>query len=171
MTGVPAVLVTKKSATHGRPWEYGPEYMCAINRTHSNLVKFGEHDHEYEAVLVRLKALSGRAIQRGKLPKNFLSDASMVNMETGQMTAKQEHVNISKNVHWKVPYSVNPHFVGRQSLLKRVELTLVQPPDENTSEQMQRRLVISGMGGQGKSEICLKIANLVRQEYVLFAIL
>jgi nucleoside-triphosphatase THEP1 len=28
----------------------------------------------------------------------------------------------------------------------------------------QKRLVITGMGGQGKSEICIKVANLMRDE-------
>jgi len=64
MTGPPAVLVTKSSATHCRPGEDGPEHMCAINRTHSELVKFSDQDHEYDKVLLRLKGLARRAVQR-----------------------------------------------------------------------------------------------------------
>jgi nucleoside-triphosphatase THEP1 len=37
--------------------------------------------------------------------------------------------------------------------------------DTNSTKQ-QRRFVITGMGGQGKSEICLKVADLVRERYV-----
>lgn len=63
MNGPNAVLVTKSSATHGRHWEIGPEYICAINRPHSEMVKFAPHDHEYEKVVQRLRKLAQRAIE------------------------------------------------------------------------------------------------------------
>ncbi|RYC84216.1 hypothetical protein BFJ63_vAg12902 [Fusarium oxysporum f. sp. narcissi] len=44
MTGPTAVLVTKSSATYCRWWENGPEHICAIHRTHSDMVKFGPED-------------------------------------------------------------------------------------------------------------------------------
>ncbi|PTB52198.1 hypothetical protein M431DRAFT_522241 [Trichoderma harzianum CBS 226.95] len=62
MSGEPAVVVSKASATHCRPWEDRPEYICAINRTHSEMVKFSEEDFEYEKVLGRIKSLTQRAI-------------------------------------------------------------------------------------------------------------
>jgi len=64
MTGPEAVLVTQSSATHGRHWEMGPEHMCAINRTHSEIVKFGAHDPEYDKVLVQIRGLVRRAVDR-----------------------------------------------------------------------------------------------------------
>ncbi|EHK42206.1 hypothetical protein TRIATDRAFT_14480, partial [Trichoderma atroviride IMI 206040] len=57
MTGPVAVLVSKSSATHCRPWENGQQYICAINRTHSEMVKFSSEDSEYEKVLGRLQSL------------------------------------------------------------------------------------------------------------------
>jgi len=65
MNGTPAFLVTKSSATHCRHWEDGPEHLCPIARTHSEMVKFGTHDNEYEKVLQRLIGLARRAIRRG----------------------------------------------------------------------------------------------------------
>ncbi|ETR97188.1 hypothetical protein M419DRAFT_92340 [Trichoderma reesei RUT C-30] len=62
MTGPPTILVTKSSATHCRPWEDGTEHMCAIARTHSEMVKFGPHDPEYKNVKERIKGLSRRAV-------------------------------------------------------------------------------------------------------------
>ncbi|KAK0720516.1 hypothetical protein B0H67DRAFT_552679 [Lasiosphaeris hirsuta] len=61
MTGPPATLVTKSSATHCRPWENGPEYVCAVARTHSDMVKFRPQDHEYDKVRERLRGLARRA--------------------------------------------------------------------------------------------------------------
>lgn len=61
MTGPAAVLVTKSSATHCRPWEDEAEHICAINRMHFDMVKFGPHDLDYNNVREKLKGLSRRA--------------------------------------------------------------------------------------------------------------
>ncbi|UKZ56936.1 hypothetical protein TrVGV298_010783 [Trichoderma virens] len=62
MSGKPAALVSKASATHCRPWEDGPEHICAINRTHSEMVKFSVEDPEYDKVLGRIRSLAQHAI-------------------------------------------------------------------------------------------------------------
>lgn len=62
MSGPLTVLVTKSSATHGRPWEDGPEYICAVDRTHSEMVKFKSEDEEYEKALLRVQGLVRRAL-------------------------------------------------------------------------------------------------------------
>ncbi|KAH0491908.1 hypothetical protein TgHK011_003310 [Trichoderma gracile] len=68
MTGEPAVLVSKASATHCRPWENGPEHTCAIHRTHSEMVKFADQDPEYDKVLGRIASLATRAIYMRRGP-------------------------------------------------------------------------------------------------------
>jgi hypothetical protein len=61
--GPQELLVNKASATHCRPWECGPDYICPIDRTHYNMVKFGRHDHEYDhKVLPRIQAVVRRAL-------------------------------------------------------------------------------------------------------------
>jgi Heterokaryon incompatibility protein (HET) len=63
------------------------------------------------------------------------------------------------NVHWKVPHATNRLFTGRTEVLERVKNVMRRDvPD-------QKRFIITGLGGLGKSEICLKIANEMRQEY------
>lgn len=53
MTGPSAVLVTKESATHGRPFE---DDIVPIDKTHSEIVKFeGPQDTVYYLVLHHLK--------------------------------------------------------------------------------------------------------------------
>ncbi|PTB68134.1 hypothetical protein BBK36DRAFT_1114998 [Trichoderma citrinoviride] len=63
MTGPTTILVTKSSATHCRPWEDGTEHICAIARAHSEMVKFGPHDHEYKNVRERIRSLCRRAVR------------------------------------------------------------------------------------------------------------
>jgi tetratricopeptide (TPR) repeat protein len=63
-----------------------------------------------------------------------------------------------------VTRSVNHLFTGREGILSKIE-EILQRSFEETDVFFQRRFVITGMGGQGKSEICLKIANTMRQRY------
>ena len=62
MGGPPAVLVTKASATHCRPWEDNPGHICALNRTHSDIVKFAPQSEEYDKVLARIRRIVQRAL-------------------------------------------------------------------------------------------------------------
>jgi hypothetical protein len=66
------------------------------------------------------------------------------------------------NVHWTVTRSTNNLFVGRDAILTTTEKSIRHSlQDVNTTRQ--QRFVITGMGGQGKSEICLQLADRVRQ--------
>lgn len=62
MTGKPTVLVDSASATHSRPWEFEDRYVLAINRSHSDLVKFTKQDVDYEVVLHHLRRFSSVAV-------------------------------------------------------------------------------------------------------------
>ncbi|XXH04158.1 Peptide chain release factor 1, mitochondrial [Hypoxylon texense] len=68
MEGPRTVLVSPQSATHCRPWESGLEYRCPINRTHSEMVKFGPQDEEYEKAVERIKGIVRRAPSSVKSP-------------------------------------------------------------------------------------------------------
>lgn len=66
------------------------------------------------------------------------------------------------NVHWTVTRPLNNLFTGREDILGKIEDALRHNLAE-TEAPFQRSFIITGMGGQGKSEICLKIANTMRQ--------
>lgn len=61
MQGTPKILVTRESATNCLPPEDGSEHVCAIARSHSDMVKFRKNDPEYDKVCNRLSALAQRA--------------------------------------------------------------------------------------------------------------
>jgi Heterokaryon incompatibility protein (HET) len=66
------------------------------------------------------------------------------------------------HVHWMVTRPVNPLLTGREDLLQ--ELTgIVSDTVKKPLNKAQCRIIITGMGGQGKSEICLQLALRVRQ--------
>lgn len=63
MKGDAAVLVSSSSATHGRPWETDAQYSQAVNRNHSDLVKYSMKDQDYIIVLEHLRE-SSRSAER-----------------------------------------------------------------------------------------------------------
>lgn len=54
MSGEPAVLVDRHSAKSGRSWEDQRSHLYPINCTHSDMVKFCEHDDDLGVILERL---------------------------------------------------------------------------------------------------------------------
>jgi primosomal protein N' len=65
---------------------------------------------------------------------------------------------VVENKHWLVNRSTNPHFTGRRGVIERIVKRLTS--EDAANEQL--RFVLTGMGGQGKSEVCLQVANEVR---------
>lgn len=61
MKGPDAILVGQASATHGRSWENKAHHIQAINRDHSQLVKFRANDDIYRRILGTLKEFSKQA--------------------------------------------------------------------------------------------------------------
>jgi hypothetical protein len=69
MDGPLTVLVDIYSATQGRSWENTDRFIEAINKDHSNLVKFHRNDEAYERVLGHLKRFAQQATV--VIPKRF----------------------------------------------------------------------------------------------------
>ena len=66
-------------------------------------------------------------------------------------------------VHWIVPRAPNPLFTGRLNLLRELEAA-VQAAVHASQDRELCRIVISGMGGQGKSELCLQLVRGLRSK-------
>jgi len=90
MSGASTFLVTKTSATSCcRHWETGPEHICAIGRNHSDMVKFGAHDPEYEKVHPRLRGLVQRATARGLCDDKVLVQPDLSTAPNAQMNLSE----------------------------------------------------------------------------------
>lgn len=63
-----------------------------------------------------------------------------------------------------VPRSVHSLFTGREEVLEKIYGLL--DSSQSAAQTRQRRMIITGLGGQGKSEICLKVAEQMQNEYV-----
>ena len=57
---------------------------------------------------------------------------------------------------------MNSLFTGRSELVDHIQCAR---RDDDSDTTTQKRLVITGIGGIGKSGVCLKVADLMREEY------
>jgi hypothetical protein len=70
-----------------------------------------------------------------------------------------------RNIHFSMPQSVRSFFTGREDLLKSLSHSFLQRPGP-LCEQTQRRFVIHGIAGSGKTQFCCKFADMNRYKYV-----
>ena len=62
--------------------------------------------------------------------------------------------------HWMVPRSASRLYTGREELGERIAQAFSF--DASSNPKRQRTFVIIGRGGTGKSEVCLKFAEVHR---------
>jgi len=62
-----------------------------------------------------------------------------------------------ENEHFIVNLAVNPHFTGRYDIRKDLKENLIT--DRHMRPHAQERYVLYGLGGSGKTQVCLKFAQ------------
>lgn len=72
---------------------------------------------------------------------------------------------VSPNEHFSVPQEVEKNYTGRTTLFDEVKHAFNDPLPPNEIG-LQRRIVIYGLGGSGKTQFCCKYASLCRQRQV-----
>lgn len=70
------------------------------------------------------------------------------------------------NVYWNINRIANPLFTGRGEVIAKITDAVYKASQDDDPTMEQCRIVLTGMGGQGKSEVCLKVAAKVRSSYV-----
>ena len=68
-----------------------------------------------------------------------------------------------RNKHFEVPRNASPVFTGREEICEELQ-TRCLPPSEHNTHRQQKRYVIYGLGGSGKTQVCLKFAEDDREE-------
>lgn len=62
--------------------------------------------------------------------------------------------------HHMIPHSANPHFTGRTDIRQQMSDCLIF----SMQEESQQRFLLYGIGGSGKTQICLKFAQEYRKK-------
>ncbi len=73
-------------------------------------------------------------------------------------------ISVSYNKHFEVPRLLSPVFTGRDEDLQCLTTSLA--PGPSSPRKHQRRYVLFGLGGSGKTQICLKYVQEQRERYV-----
>ncbi|KAK1244211.1 hypothetical protein MKX08_002349 [Trichoderma sp. CBMAI-0020] len=146
MTGAPAILVSKSSATHCRPWENGQQHICAMDRTHSEMVKFSSEDSEYEKVLGRLQSLvrEARKVQEAR-------EALKAQKRISQPTLSEQQQRCLKSLAF-VEMQIRSQDI-ESAASGTCEWLLQHEAFEKWLELNQELLWIKGKSGSGKSTL------------------
>ncbi|KAL1633172.1 hypothetical protein SLS56_003035 [Neofusicoccum ribis] len=134
-----AQTVSENSAT------FPGKRMMYLNKNHPGLNKFsGIDDPAFKSVLVELQHM----VQEG---------LSVVEERFVESIKPSLH---KPSFFWNIPRSSSGLFTGRKDVLQKVKQAL----RTNKSTQ-QKRYVITGMGGIGKSEICLRLIEEMQPDF------
>jgi len=72
----------------------------------------------------------------------------------------------SYNEYYCIPYNLTPIFTGRGDVIQKLHDRCL-PPKREDSLTEQKRFVLYGLGGSGKTQICLKFAQEYRERYAI----
>ncbi|GCE29803.1 hypothetical protein KDA_52870 [Dictyobacter alpinus] len=67
-------------------------------------------------------------------------------------------------VYWHVPYMRNPHFVGRDELLHKIEQGFTAPTSIKTPRSPVQIQMLTGLSGMGKTQIAVEYAYRVQEQ-------
>ena len=73
-----------------------------------------------------------------------------------------KHSTKRRNKHFRVPYNASNFFTGRGDVTRRLEQSMLSSSGSALPE-MQRRFILYGLGGSGKTQFCLKFVQDHRQ--------
>ncbi|KAI9767992.1 MAG: hypothetical protein M1840_005304 [Geoglossum simile] len=68
------------------------------------------------------------------------------------------------NKHYTIPHNVSPIFTGRDNICQQLHESCL-PLGATGTPKIQRRFVLYGPGGSGKTQICLKFAQDYREKF------
>lgn len=70
-----------------------------------------------------------------------------------------------RNTYYEVPHLLSSVFTGRIDICEQLEAACL-PSKKTNALKIQKRFVLYGLGGSGKTQICLKFAQDHRERYV-----
>ncbi|KAF3397270.1 Nephrocystin-3 [Talaromyces pinophilus] len=143
-----------------------------IDATHSQMCKFP--DEQFPAYKVILAALRRHLKEaEHKIPTRLAAarqdlrnrrqaeaheilgpNASFKDVQSATQQSKKR----AYNKHFTVRMRVSDIFTGREELARELQARIL-PPDDPQTPSKQKRYVLHGLGGSGKTQFCLKFAN------------
>jgi signal recognition particle GTPase len=85
-------------------------------------------------------------------------------LEKANEAAKALPKAVKKNKHFSIPKAVESHYLGREEELKALEKAFWS--QDQVQSHQQKRYVVYGVGGSGKTQFCGKYAQEFRDRHV-----
>ncbi len=147
--------------------------------THSQMCKFASRESaEFQTILAALLRYAGGAQEtigpRWSSARRFLATqrsieaAELIGFDTHNDNApflcespKLRQDNTKKklrNKYFRVPHNVSSIFTGRDVITQILQNKILEPTDSEAPKQ-QKRFVLYGLGGSGKTQFCLKFVQ------------
>lgn len=148
------------------PWD--DTGRSGLPATHSQMCKFGDREQPgYKltcGILHRFIKLAGPLIaSRHQESHSFLAArraheateilAFDIHHDNKPVSFKLKPATDSQNQHFLVPLAVSDNYTGRERLAQGLQEKLLAP------NIRQKRFVLYGLGGSGKTQFCLKFAS------------
>ena len=67
-------------------------------------------------------------------------------------------------MYFEVPFNLSSTFIGRGDICEELRITCL-PSEKVSPHKSQRRFVLFGLGGSGKTQVALKFASDHRERY------
>lgn len=87
-----------------------------------------------------------------------LTSAKYSKLRASVQSAAAIASSVSPNKYFDIPQAVSSIYTGRGSSLEELKNTLITPPSPGQL-QTQKRFIIYGLGGSGKTQFCCKFAQ------------
>ena len=73
------------------------------------------------------------------------------------------HSSLSYNKHYYIPHNLSAIFTGRGDTIQKIHEGFF-PFDSGNRSSNQKRFVLCGLGGSGKTQTCIKFAQDYREQ-------
>ncbi|KAK4935621.1 hypothetical protein LTR10_023344 [Elasticomyces elasticus] len=157
MKGLSGLTVEKHSAL----LETNHEEHIPVDADHSAMCKFETQDDDtFKRVYKRIERLKNNQFTaRGSRAVGYVL---VINGQQKSLLRLNE-ILVSHNQHFQVPHLLSPVFTGRDDDMQSLTAAFVPVPPSQRPHQ--RRFVLFGLGGSGKTQICLKHVQDQRERY------
>ncbi|MCJ1283494.1 hypothetical protein MMC26_002824 [Xylographa opegraphella] len=91
-------------------------------------------------------------------------ESSEETFNAAQKSAQDALLLATANKHFEIPHSVSSLYIGREAQLEELGQTFLGP-EPAIGTRVQKRFVIYGIGGAGKTEFCCKFAQNYRKHF------
>jgi hypothetical protein len=158
------------------PHTYDTERCGIMDSNHSGMVKFHQDDTSYRTVISALKKYchSAPEIIAYRWKEAMASLTRMRKSEASELTGlfidipdktplfgeeKEDTVEaVLRNEHFYPPCAVSLDFIGQDEIIGALQ-TAFEPEQNSSFMEKQKRFVLYGIGGSGKTQISAKYAQ------------